>query len=597
MFSSIFGIIGIAGPRPVIAHDSYGEILIPHLEKDLFQIVLFLLVLFLITVPLGRYMARVFTFQHTFLDPLMGRLERLIYRLAAVRREREMNWKEYTYSLLLFNALGMLLVYLFERCQGFLPLNPEHFGPLPHLLAWNTAVSFMTNTNWQAYSGETTMSHLTQMAALAVQNFLSAATGIAVAVALTRGLARRTARTIGNFWADLTRSVLWVLLPLSILLALLLVSQGVIQNFKPDLLLQTIEGGRQVLPMGPIASQEAIKELGTNGGGFLNANSAHPFENPTPLSNFLEMLAILLIPAALTLTFGEMVGNRRQGWVLLFAMTALFLLFLGTLYASESHGNPLIRSLGIKEPTAMEGKEVRSGIVNSSLFTAVTTAASCGAVNSMHDSLTPLGGLVPMLQIMLGEVVFGGAGSGLYGMLVFAIITVFIAGLMVGRTPEYLGKKIEIAEIRMATLAVLIPAAGILLGSALAVSTKAGVSSILNGGPHGLSEILYAFSSANGNNGSAFAGLNANTFFYNLTTALAMLIGRFGVILPVLSIAGSMALKKSVAQGPGSFQTDGLLFAVLLAGIVIVVGALTFFPALALGPVVEQLFMLSGKTF
>jgi len=568
-----------------------------NLERDLFQITLYLAALILLAVPLGRYMARVFKFEKTFMDPLVEPLERLIYRLTGVRREREMNWKEYAFSLLLFNGLGMALVYLFQRCQGALPFNPQHFGPVPHFLALNTAVSFMTNTNWQAYSGEIAMSHLTQMAALAVQNFLSAATGLAVALALTRGLARRTAKTIGNFWADLTRSVLWVLLPLSLILALLLISQGVIQNFKPDHVLQTFEGGRQTLSMGPVASQEAIKELGTNGGGFFNANSAHPFENPTPISNFLEMLAILLIPAALTLTYGEMVGDRRQGWIILLSMTILFLIFLGTCYASELYGNPLIRSLGVSGPTAMEGKEVRFGIVNSSLFATITTAASCGAVNSMHDSFTPLGGLIPMLQIMLGEVVFGGVGAGLYGMLVFVILTVFIAGLMVGRTPEYLGKKIESAEIRMAAIAVLIQAAAILLGSALAISTKAGTSSILNGGPHGLSEVLYAFTSCVGNNGSAFAGLNANTLFYNVMLALAMLIGRFGVIIPVLCIAGSMVAKKSVPPGPGTFKTDSFLFAVLLAGVVIIVGALTFFPALALGPLAEQLLMLTGKTF
>ena len=558
------------------------------------QILIYIVLLILLAIPLGSYMARVFQGKRTMLDPLARPLERLIYRFAGVDGDKEMNWWQYAGALLAFNFLGMVLLFLIQLAQGYLPFNPQEFGAVKPDLAFNTAASFMTNTNWQAYSGESTMSYLTQMAGLTVQNFVSAATGLAVVIALTRGLARRTANTIGNFWVDLTRSVLWILLPLSLIGALVLVSQGVIQNLSPYLTVQTLEGTRQTIAMGPVASQEIIKELGVNGGGFFNANSAHPFENPTPLTNFLEMLSILLIPAGLTFTFGHMVGNVKQGRVILASMLILFVLFLGVCYISEMAGNPQINALGVTGPS-MEGKEVRFGVAGSTLFATITTAASCGAVNAMHDSLTPLGGLVPLLQIMLGEVIFGGVGAGLYGMLVFVILTVFIVGLMVGRTPEYMGKKIESRETKMATLAVLIPAAAILAGSALAAATKTGTSSILNPGPHGLSEILYAFASATGNNGSAFAGLNANTLFYNLSLGLAMIIGRFGVILPVLAIAGSMVGKKTAPPGPGTFETTGVLFATLLAGVVLVVGALTFFPALALGPVVEQLLMLGGK--
>jgi len=563
---------------------------------DVGQLVLYLALLVLLAIPLGNYMARVFNLEKTNLDWLLYPAERLIYRLAGVDRRREMTWREYAATVLSFSFFGMLAVYVIQRLQGWLPLNPQGLGAVPRLLAFNTASSFVTNTNWQAYGGETTMSYLTQMAALTVQNFLSAATGVAVAIALTRGLARRTAKTIGNFWVDITRATLWVFLPLSLVLALVLVAQGVIQNFSPYLTVTTLEGGKQTVAMGPVASQEAIKLLGTNGGGFFNANSAHPFENPTPLTNLLEMLAILVIPAGLTITFGQMVGSRRQGLVILAAMLMLFVLAVGVTYGAENYGNPRLAALGLSGPSAMEGKETRFGIANSALFATVTTAASCGAVNAMHDSLTPLGGLFPMLQMMLGEVVLGGVGSGLYGMLVFVILTVFIVGLMVGRTPEYLGKKVESREMKMATLAVLIPAAAILLGSGLAAMTEVGKSSILNPGPHGLSEILYAFSSGAGNNGSAFAGLNANTPFYNLAMGLVMLIGRFGVIIPVLAIAGSMGGKKAVPPGPGTFQTVTFLFAGLLAVVVIIVGALTFFPALALGPLVEHLLMLAGKT-
>lgn len=564
---------------------------------DLFQFLLYLGLLLALAWPLGLYMARVYSGERTFLDRLLGPLERLIYRLTGVEAEKEMNWREYAVAVLVFNFLGMALLFLLQLAQGFLPLNPQNFGAVKWDLALNTAASFMTNTNWQAYGGESTLSYFTQMAGLTVQNFVSAATGLAVAVALIRGLARRTVQTIGNFWLDLTRSVLWILLPISVVGALFLVSQGVIQNLSPYLTVQTLEGGRQTIALGPVASQEIIKMLGTNGGGFFDANSAHPLENPTPLTNLVEMLAILVIPAGLTVTFGRMVGDARQGRVVLAAMLILFILFLSVAYTSEMNGNPQVSALGVSGPAAMEGKEVRFGIANSVLFATVTTAASCGAVNAMHDSLTPLGGLVPLLQMMLGEVVFGGVGAGLYGMLMFVILTVFIVGLMVGRTPEYLGKKIEARETRMATLAVLIPAATILAGAALAAATPAGTSSIANPGPHGLSEILYAFASGTGNNGSAFAGLNANTVFYNLAIGLAMLIGRFGVILPVLAIAGSMAAKKAAPPGPGTFETTGPLFAGLLAGTVLIVAALTFFPALALGPIVEQLLMFAGKIY
>lgn len=559
---------------------------------DVLQMVLFMLILILLAVPLGGYMAKVFQGEKTLLDPVVRSVEQSIYRLVGTSAAKEMNWKEYAFSLLMFNGLGVLLLFILQLVQGHLPFNPQHLGAVAPDLAFNTAVSFVTNTNWQAYAGESTMSYLTQMAGFTVQNFVSAATGIAVVVALTRGLARKSAQTIGNFWVDLTRSILWILLPLSLIGGLILTQQGVIQTLSPYLQVKTLNGGTQTLALGPVASQEIIKMLGTNGGGFFNANSAHPFENPTPLTNLIEMLAIFLIPAALPFTFGRMVGNSKQGRVIFGAMLLLFVIFLGSTYASEISGNPQVAALGVSAPTAMEGKEVRFGIANSALFTTITTAASCGAVNNMHDSLTPFGGLVPMLQMMLGEVVFGGVGSGLYGMLAFVILTVFIVGLMVGRTPEYLGKKIESPEMKMATLAVLIPASSILIGSAIASVTPAGTSSVLNTSPHGLSEMVYAFASASGNNGSAFAGLNVNTPFYNLLLALAMLIGRFGVIIPMLAIAGRMAGKKITPAGAGTFQTTGVLFTGLLAGVVLIVGALTFFPALALGPLIEQLMML-----
>lgn len=564
------------------------------MSSDIAQIALYVGLLVLLAIPLSGYMAKVYKGERTFLDPLLRPIERLIYRLVGVDGSREMDWKGYAKALLIFNGLGVLVLFLLELLQGKLPLNPQHFGHVAPVLALSTAISFVTNTNWQAYAGESTMTYLTQMVGLTVQNFASAATGIAVAVALIRGLARPVTRTIGNFWVDVTRTVLWVLIPLSLVTSLVLAQQGVIQNFSSYPRTVTLEKGSQTIAMGPVASQEAIKEIGTNGGGFFNANSSHPFENPTPLTNLVEMLAMLLIGAALPLTFGRMVGNRRQGTVILISMFALFFMALAVIYGSEVSGNPLISALHVSGPTVMEGKEVRFGVVNSALFATTTTAASCGAVNAMHDSLTPLGGMIPLLQIMLGEVTFGGAGTGLYSMMHFVLLAVFIAGLMVGRTPEYLGKKVEAREMKMASLAVLIPAVTILLGAAISVLSKAGLASIHNPGPHGLSEILYAWTSASGNNGSAFAGLNANTTFYNIGLAIAMMIGRFGVILPTLAVAGSMAIKKSVPAGPGTFQTSGVLFSGLLVGTVIIVGALTFFPALALGPIIEHLVML-GK--
>ncbi|HWP96902.1 MAG TPA: potassium-transporting ATPase subunit KdpA [Syntrophomonadaceae bacterium] len=561
------------------------------------QIIIFLIVLMLLALPLGRYMSKVFSGEKTWLDSIAGPVETIIYRFTGVKRDHEMNWKEYAWSLLIFNFGGILSVFTIELLQGHLPFNPQGMKAVSPLLALNTAVSFVTNTNWQAYAGENTMSYLTQMSALTVQNFLSAAVGIAVAVAFIRGISRRRTDKIGNFWVDMTRSVLWVLLPISLILALLLVSQGVIQNLEPYKTVNTLEGIKQTLAMGPAASQEAIKQLGTNGGGFFNVNSAHPFENPTPLTNFLAILALLLIPAALPFTYGYMVGNRRQGTVILTAMLLLFIIGLGVVYKAELYGNPQISNLGVLPPNAMEGKEVRFGLAGSALFATATTAASCGAVNTMHDSLTPLGGMVPMLQIMVGEVVFGGVGSGLYGMLIFVILTVFLVGLMVGRTPEYIGKKVESREIKMAVLAVLIPSAVILVGTAIAAVTGAGSGSISNPGPHGFSELLYAFSSAAGNNGSAFAGLNANTAFWNLVLSLAMLLGRFGVIIPALAIAGSLAQKQPTPPSAGTLKTTTWMFPVLLASVVLIVGALTFFPALALGPVVENLLMLAGTAF
>ena len=566
--------------------------------SDLVLFVMYFVVLIALALPLGKYMTKVFQRENTYLDLLLKPLEKAIYRLTAVNDEVEMNWKQYAANVILFNFAGMTAIFLIMVFQKILPLNPEQLSGVDSWhLAFNTAVSFMTNTNWQAYAGETTMSYFSQMAGMTVQNFLSAATGLSVAVAFMRGLTRKSTDRIGNFWVDLVRSVLWVLLPLSVVMSMVLVQQGVLQNLLPYITIRTLEGANQMLPMGPVASQEAIKMLGTNGGGFFNANSAHPFENPTPLTNFLQMISIFLIPTALVFTFGHMKNERRQGYALLGAMVLLFVGSLAVVYSSELYGNPIIGNMGVSGPTSLEGKEVRLGVAGSALFAAITTAASCGAVNAMHDSLTPLGGLVPMLQIMLGEVVFGGVGAGFYGMMMYVVLTVFIVGLMVGRTPEYLGKKIEAREIKMAMLAVLIPSVVILTGSALASVANEGVSAISNPGPHGLSQILYAFASGAGNNGSAFGGLTVNTPFYNLMLAAAMLLGRFGVIIPVLAIAGSMAEKKMAPPGLGTFSTSGLLFTLLLAGVVIVIGALTFLPALALGPIVEQLLMLQGVSF
>ncbi len=572
------------------------------------QIGLYVVVLLALVKPLGAFMARVYQGERTFLHPVLGPVERLIYRIAGVDPKAEMAWPMYALALLLFNALGLLTVYAVQRLQGVLPLNPQGFGNVAPDLAFNTAASFTSNTNWQSYGGETTLSYLTQMLVLTVQNFVSAATGMAVLVALARGFARQTGRTIGNFWVDLTRSTLYILLPLALLLAVVLVSQGVVQTFgaypAADLVQPALDSSgqpvtTQLLAVGPAASQVAIKQLGTNGGGFFNANSAHPFENPTPLSNFLEMLAILLIPAALCYTFGRLVGDTRQGWAILAAMTIVFVLMLGAAVWAEQAGNPALAALGVDQAASdvqpggnMEGKELRFGIANSALWVTATTAASNGSVNTLHDSLTPLGGLVPMWLMQLGEVVYGGVGSGLYGMLAFVIVAVFVAGLMVGRTPEYLGKKIEAFEMKMASLIILIPVILVLAGTALAVSTAAGRAGIFNPGPHGFSEVLYAFSSAGNNNGSAFGGLNANAPFYNITLGTVMLVARYWLIIPTLAVAGALAAKKRVPAGAGTLPTHTPLFVGWLIGVVVIVGALSFLPALALGPLVEQLMLV-----
>jgi len=560
---------------------------------------IFLALLLALSKPLGEFIGRVLEREETFLDPLVRPLERGLYRLAGIEADDRMNWKTYAFSLILFSLLGLFFLVFVQRVQHLLPLNPQHLGPVSWGIAWNTAISFVTNTNWQSYSGEITMSYLTQMLGLTVQNFLSAAKGIAVVAVLARGIRRRKAENLGSFWVDLTRITLYLLLPLSAVFALFLVSQGVVQTFAPSVLTKS----GQLLAMGPVASQEAIKMLGTNGGGFFNANSAHPFENPTALSNFLQILSILLIPAALCHAFGRMVRDRRQGWAILSAMTVIFVMALTAVHWAELRPNPAFKSLpvaqiasmtpGVEQPGGnMEGKETRFGIGGSTLFATATTATSCGAVNAMHDSFSPLGGLVPILLIDLGEVVFGGVGSGLYTMLIFAIIAVFMAGLMVGRTPEYVGKKIESFETKMASLVILIPAAMVLVGTALAVMLPSAIASISNPGPHGFSQALYAFSSASNNNGSAFAGLSANTTFYNTATGIVMLLGRFGTILPVLAIAGSLARKKRTPASAGTLPTHGPLFVTLLIAVVLLIGALTFIPALALGPVAEQLSLL-----
>jgi len=553
---------------------------------DYFQIFLFIALLIVLTPVLGKYMYKVFTGEKHIMHPVFGWHEKLTYKFIGVNPDEETNWKSYTFSLLLFNLLGFIFVFLIQLFQAQLPLNPANLPNVSWHSAFNTAVSFMTNTNWQGYAGETTLSYFVQMIGLTVQNFVSAATGMAVIVAVIRGISRKNTDQLGNFWSDLTRSTLYILLPLSILFAVVLVGQGVVQNFSPYQTVHTLQGADQVLPMGPAASQIAIKQLGTNGGGFFNANSAHPFENPTPFSNFLEMLAILLIPAALTYTYGKMVGSVRQGWTIFIVMMTLLLVGLGISLYGEYSANPVLGHL-----SSMEGKETRFGITNSVLWSTSTSAASNGSVNAMHDSLSPLAGMVAMINIMLGEVIFGGVGAGLYGMIVFIILTVFIAGLMVGRTPEYLGKKIGAFEVQMAIIANLSTSLVILIFTAWAAVSSYGLSSLNNSGPHGFSEILYAFSSAAGNNGSAFAGLNANTLFYNLTLGIGMLIGRFGVIIPVLAIAGSLAKKNITPESAGTFRTDNWLFAGLLIAVILIVGGLTYFPALSLGPIVEHLLL------
>ena len=594
------------------------------------QLVFYVVVLLALARPLGAYMARVYEGRRLALDRVLGWLERLVYRAGGIRPTEEMGWTGYALAMLTFNLLGLLAAYVLQRAQGVLPLNPQGMAGVSPDSSFNTAASFATNTNWQGYAGESTMSYLTQMLALTVQNFVSAASGMATMVALIRGFARRSAETIGNFWVDLTRSTLYILLPLSVLLAVALVSQGVVQTFgaypkatvvqpsqydepvtdkdgkpvldqkgQPRTKKSTL--AEQIIAVGPAASQIAIKQLGTNGGGFFNANSAHPFENPTPLSNFLEVLSILLIAAALCYTFGAMVGDPRQGWTVLAAMTVIFVALLGICYVAEQSGAVFVKqgvdhaASALQSGGNMEGKEVRLGIANSALWATATTSASNGSVNAMHDSFTPLGGLVPMWLMQLGEVVYGGVGSGLYGMLMFAIVAVFVAGLMVGRTPEYLGKKIEAYEMKMASLVILITPALVLVGTAVGVVTAAGTAGIANPGIHGFGEVLYAFSSASNNNGSAFAGLSANTVFYNTALGLCVLFGRYWLAIPVLAIAGSLARKKTVPPGPGTLPTATPLFAGLLVGVVILVGALTFVPALALGPIVEHLTPIAAK--
>jgi K+-transporting ATPase ATPase A chain len=565
------------------------------------QILVFAGAILALTKPMGAYLHRVMESDRHPLSRPLGWLERGILRFCRVDGA-EQTWPQYAIAVLVFSAATLIVAYLIQRLQLLLPWNPQHLGPVEPGSSFNTAASFTTNTNWQGYSGETTMSYLSQMAGLAWHNFISAAAGIGVAMALARGLTRagdgKGPGTIGNFWVDLTRATVHVLLPLSFVFALVLVSQGVIQNLSPYREIATVEGGKQVLAMGPVASQEAIKQLGTNGGGFFNANAAHPFENPTPLSNFVSMLLIFLIPAGLTHTFGRMARDRRQGWSIFGAMAALFFAGVLVAYAAEAAGSPLLERAGAAHgPGNMEGKEVRFGVASSALYATVTTDASCGAVNAMHDSFTPLGGLVPLFNIQLGEVVFGGVGAGLYGMLVMAVLAVFIAGLMVGRTPEYLGKKIETREVKLAMLYVLVFPLVILVAAAWSAVAPYGLSSLANAGPHGLSEILYAYTSAAGNNGSAFAGLNANTGWYNVTLGLVMLAGRFWMIVPALAIAGVLAGKKAAPPSPGPLPTTGPLFSGLLVGVIVIVGALTFFPALSLGPVVEHFLAAAGKVY
>jgi len=592
--------------------------------NGILNILIYSLLILLVTKPLGVFMTRLFEGERTFLHPVLHPLEKMIYRVCRIHENFEQRWTQYTAALVAFSLMSFLFVYALQRLQGLLPLNYMHFGtpkaptgstPMTADLAFNTAVSFVTNTNWQNYGGETTLSYFVQMTALTVQNFLSAAAGVAVSIALIRGFARKQANNIGNFWVDLVRATLYIFLPLSLVGALFLCSQGVIQNFKGYTTAHTLEGATQTIAQGPVASQEAIKMVGTNGGGFFNTNSAHPFENPTPLTNFVQLLMIFAIPAGLTYTFGTMVGDKRQGWALFGAMGVLFLAGVLICYPAEQAGNPQLAKLGLETKVGhhqpggnMEGKEVRFGIASSALFAVVTTDASCGAVNSMHDSYTPLGGLAPLFNIQLGEVVFGGVGAGIKGMLLFAILAVFIAGLMVGRTPEYIGKKIEQKEVKMAMLALIIMAANILVFTGISSVAKfkqngywnppgAATANVNNNGPHGFSEILYAYTSTNGNNGSAFAGISGNTPWYNLSLGVAMLIGRFLFIIPMLAVAGSLAAKKKIPVTSGTLPTHGVLFVGLLIGTVIIVGALTYFPALSLGPVVEHFLMRQGKLF
>jgi K+-transporting ATPase ATPase A chain len=584
-----------------------------------FQIALYLLVILLVTKPVGLFMTRVFSREKTFLDPVLRPIEKLMYRLTGVDEKREMRWTDYTISMLLFSGVSMTLLYLIERTQRWLPFNPQKFANVDPGLAFGTAASFTTNTNWQAYSGESTMSYFTQMAGLAYHNFVSAAVGIVLAIVVIRGIARKETDKLGNFWVDTTRCLVWVLLPVCIVGSLVLVSQGVVQNLKPystvELIqpyqerLTSLDGKtktrtvtQQVIAQGPVASQEVIKEFGTNGGGFFNANSAHPFENPTPFSNFFEMVLIFAIPSGLTYTLGRMTGSQRHGWAVWAAMAFLFAVGVATAYWAEAKGNPLLagtdpQASEVQAGGNMESKEVRFGIANTALFATVTTDASCGAVNGMHDSFTPLGGMVPLINIMLGEVVFGGVGAGLYGVFVFVVLAVFIAGLMVGRTPEYLGKKIEAYDVKMAMLAVLVLTFTILTFAAISVVRPFGTAGISNPGPHGLSQILYAYVSSTGNNGSAFGGLNGNTMWYNTTTATAQLLGRFFMIIPIMAIAGNLAGKKTAPASAGTFPVTGALFSALLVSTILIVGALTFFPALSLGPILEHLLMNAGKAF
>ena len=573
-------------------------------EINAVKVLAYLGILIALTPILGGYMQRVFAGQRTFLDRLLCPLERGIYRLCGVDAAKDQTWVEWTIVMLVVNAASLFILYGFQRLQRWLPFNPNGFGPVSPDSSWNTAVSFTTNTNWQAYSGESTMSHFTQMAGLALHNFLSAATGIAIAMAIIRGVAREKAKGIGNFWYDCTRSILWVLLPISFIAALFFVSRGVVQNFREDVAVTTVEGVTQRIAQGPVASQEAIKELGTNGGGFFNANSSHPYENPTPGTNFLQVVLIFSIGAGLTNTLGRMTGSVRHGWAVFSAMALLFLMGVAVAVTAEQRGNPIHQAAGVAAAPSpggtggnMEGKEVRFGIGDSALFATVTTDASCGAVNSMHDSYTPIGGLVPLANIATGEVIFGGVGAGLYGMFLFIVLTVFIAGLMVGRTPEYLGKKIEAHEVKLAMLSVLVLTLCILGFTAAASVTSAGLSSRNNQGPHGFSEILYAYMSGAGNNGSAFGGLNANTVFYNTTLGVDMFVGRFFMLIPLLGIAGSLAAKKRAPESAGTFPVTGPLFTILLVGVIAIVGALTFFPAFSLGPVVEHLLMKAGTLF